>query len=148
MKARLLVSFAVVLLLGSFGSAQNKEVSPTTAAELKQLCKSYQLIQLDIELNKRMGSDEVTRAAGCVNYINGVISTVLVMDVGYFPGLRVEWADLNKKISYAEMVKTFMDFINAHPETEKDSAAGTVVVSLMHAHLVIPKHWEEKHKGS
>jgi hypothetical protein len=121
-------------------------VSPTTAAELKQLCKSYQLVKLEVELNKKMESNEVIRATGCLNYINGVMSTVIGMDVGYFPDLRVEWADMHKKISYAEMVKPFMDYISAHPESEKEPAAGTVVLSLLKAGLVVPKHWDEPHK--
>src|ERR1700686_3656498 len=54
-------------------NAAEEMISPNTAGELKQLCKSYQLVSLEAELKKPMGSNEVIHAAACLNFISGVM---------------------------------------------------------------------------
>ncbi|HLW52945.1 MAG TPA: hypothetical protein VKW06_08880 [Candidatus Angelobacter sp.] len=123
---------------------QQKIVIPLTAGDLKQLCKSYDLVVLEIDLKKAVAWQELNAASSCLNYIIGVLGTIAAMDVGLFPQLRYELADSHKPIPYKEYVAPFMKCIAGHPEYEKEPAASVVALSLMEAKILIPKHWEEK----
>ncbi len=142
---RILLVALLFTSLVAFGQTKNQVLSPSTAGELKQLCKSYQLIDLGVELNKPM-PDELAPAAACLNFINGVVQTAISFDVGYFPKMRLEIADVHKKLVFREMVKSFTDYISTHAEMEREPPASVVMSAFTHAKLFVPKHWDDPHQ--
>src|SRR5258708_28888243 len=123
-----------------FSQARPTIIFPINAGQLKQLCKSYELVQLEVELKKTVSSPEIRDASACLNFIMGVLSTIGAMDVGYFPQLKYEIANSNKPLPYRDFVSSFMKHITAHPENEKESAAAVVTLSLMEGKILIPQH--------
>ncbi len=112
-----------------------------TAGDLKQLCKSFELVLLEDELKKNTQWTEVLRGYSCINFIVGVVETIGNMDVGYFPEVKLELPASKKPFPFNDCVKPFMAYIAAHPEQEKEGAAATLVLSLMEAKILIPAHW-------
>jgi hypothetical protein len=140
-----LATLFICLAFGSSCFAQKDPiVFPLTAGQLQQLCKSYDLVQLEVDLKKNVGSEEVRAASSCLNFIMGVLSTIGSLDVGLFPELKYEIGDSSKQMPYKAFVDPFMKYIAAHPENEKEPAAAMVALSLMVGGILVPKHWEQR----
>lgn len=136
---------AILLALCLFSSAcyaQGPQVIfPKTAGELRHLCKSYDLVVLEIELHKHVDWQEVNAASSCLNYIMGVLSTIGALDVGYFPQLKYEVSSSQEAMPYKAYVGSFMKHIAAKPEEEKEPAAAIVAIAMMEAKILVPKNW-------
>ncbi len=141
---KVLLAFVALIALQSYGQTPKNVVIPTNAGELKRLCKSYQLIALQVELHKEMAHGDVVSASGCLNFIVGALSTILVMDVGYFPEMKLQVAKEKEAMPFQKMVKPFMDYIASHPAEEKDPAVTVLVLALIDEKILAPKHWTEK----
>lgn len=74
----------------------------------------------------------------------GVFHAVVSLDVGYYPDVKFELADPQKKLPFKDMVAAVMKYIDEHPELLKEPPAPVIVAGLMEARIIIPKHWEEK----
>jgi hypothetical protein len=145
--ALLVLCLASILLVSSqkCHSQTNKIITPLTAEDLRQVCKSYQYVVLAVELDKNMSSTDVAMAASCLNFIVGVASTVVAMDVGYYPELKLALAESGAKATaFPKMVKIVVDYIDSTPDIKKESAAGAVVAALLKAGILVPKHWTDK----
>ena len=138
------ISFLLVGSQRCFGQA-NKIITPLTAEDLRQLCKSYEYVVLSVELDKKnMSSTDIAMAASCLNFIVGVSSTVAAMDVGYYPELKLALADSEKSTAFPKLVKIVVTYIDATPDAKKESAAGIVIAALLKAGILVPKHWTDK----
>jgi hypothetical protein len=69
MKTAILV--AVSLFAWTSYAQHARVIFPKTAGDLKQLCKSYDLVSDEIELHKNVNWTEVNAASSCLNYIMG-----------------------------------------------------------------------------
>jgi len=137
---------AVLLISSASWAQQSKIVTPETTADLRQLCKSFQLVALESDLNKDMSWTEVYAGASCLNFVMGVIQTVGALDVGYFPELKFELADSRNKLPFRDVVSAITKYIDAHPEHLKEPPAPVILIALMEAKIMLPKHWEQNKK--
>jgi hypothetical protein len=135
------IMFALCLFSWALYAQEPKVIFPKTAGELKHLCRSYDLVVLEIELHKHVDWQEVNAASSCLNYIMGVLSTIGALDAGYFPQMKYEVSDNREPVPFKQYVGFFMKHIAAKPEEEKESAAAIVAISMMEAKILVPKNW-------
>jgi hypothetical protein len=144
------IVLSFVLLLSCTCSAQNLKMPgqmPITAGDLKEFCKSFQLMSLELEKQKQVDWKELNESSICVGFIMGVISTVGATDVGYFPQFKYVIADAGSPtVAYKTLVESFMKHLSTHPEHEKESAASVVLLALMEDKMLIPQKWEQSSK--
>jgi len=136
-----------LLLISHPGFGQAKAiVTPTTAADLRQLCKSFEYVALSVDLGKKdLSMADLVSAQSCINFIVGVVQTVASMDVGYYPDVKISQAKTKTdSVTFRNMVKAYMNYLDGHSELEQNGAVAVVVASFLQAGLFVPKHWADK----
>jgi len=139
MKAATLL--AVLCLCSPCWAQQPKIVVPLTAADLKQICKPFELVVLQSDLKKDISAEDVRLAYSCINFVMAIVQTIITMDVGYYPEMKLELADSKKNLVFRDIVPKVTKYIDSNPETK--GAIGAVVGSLIEAKILVPKHWDQ-----
>ena len=124
--------YTVLLLAVLAGTAQ---AAPITSANLRDNCTAF--VQ-----DSMLGATDQLLTGLCVGYVAGYFDTMDGMAVHFDNGnAQVVFAP---NVTVAQIVRVFYKYVNAHPQCENESPAGTLTAALIEAKLIGFKPIAEK----